>query len=345
MHAGRHYSLGTVLHWTRREIALFTLLAAAPVVANEFVARVPPIPWPPIAMLGTAVAFMTGFKSNAAYGRLWEARQIWGGIVNASRAWALCVRDFMADASGAQGELATAQRRLVYRQIAWLTALRFQLREPRIWETQKDRHNVEYQAGHFTIPERVHTLEAELAPFLEDADLIYVLARKNRATGVLARQSAELRACFERGWLSDYKHVELSRAVANLIDLQGRCERIKNFPYPRQYATLNLIFVWLFIALLPLAMVSELQKTGTAWTWVALPLTVLFSDAGLGDVPAAHDGAALRRGWLRIGARSRASRTRLLGGGVISRGARFVSRVVLGGVGLYGSTACEEQRR
>lgn len=275
MHAGRHYSLGTVLYWTRREILFFFTIAALPVVANEFLVRLPPIPWPPIAMLGTAVAFMTGFKSNAAYGRLWEARQIWGGIVNASRAWALSVRDFVGDASDEQ--VAALQRRLIYRQIAWLTALRFQLREPRVWETQTDRNNVEYRAGHFLIPERGSKLEDELGGFLEAADLADVLQRKNRATGILSQQSADLRSCFERGWLGDFKHVELSRAIGNLIDLQGRCERIKNFPYPRQYATLNLIFVWMFIGLLPLAMVSELQKTNTAWTWVALPLTVAVS--------------------------------------------------------------------
>lgn len=273
MHAGRHYSLGTVLHWTRREIAFFTLIAAVPVALNEFVIRLPPVPWQPIAMLGTAVAFMTGFKSNAAYGRLWEARQIWGGIVNASRAWALGVRDFVGDPSAP--EVVEAHRRLVYRQLGWLTALRFQLREPRLWETQRDRHNMEFREGHYVIPERHAELSTELEAFLDAADRKLVLGKKNRATAILSLQSADLRAAAERGWLGDYKHVELSRAVSNLIDLQGRCERIKNFPYPRQFSTLNLIFVWLFIGLLPLGMVAELAKTGTAWTWVALPLTVV----------------------------------------------------------------------
>ncbi|RYZ64525.1 MAG: multidrug transporter, partial [Proteobacteria bacterium] len=60
MHAGRHYSLGTVLYWTRRDILLFTLIAAVPVSINEFVVPLPPLPWQPVAMLGTAVAFMTG---------------------------------------------------------------------------------------------------------------------------------------------------------------------------------------------------------------------------------------------------------------------------------------------
>lgn len=43
------------------------------------------IPWLPLSVLGIAVAFYIGFKNNSAYDRLWEARKIWGAIVNSSR--------------------------------------------------------------------------------------------------------------------------------------------------------------------------------------------------------------------------------------------------------------------
>ena len=43
------------------------------------------IPWLPLSIIGTAVAFYVGFKNNSAYDRLWEARKIWGAIVNGSR--------------------------------------------------------------------------------------------------------------------------------------------------------------------------------------------------------------------------------------------------------------------
>jgi predicted membrane chloride channel (bestrophin family) len=45
------------------------------------------IPWVPVALIGTAEAFYVGFKNNQAYDRLWEARKIWGGIVNSSRSF------------------------------------------------------------------------------------------------------------------------------------------------------------------------------------------------------------------------------------------------------------------
>jgi len=70
----------------------------------------------PIAIVGAAVAFIVGFKNNATYGRLWEARQIYGAIVNSSRSWGILARDYV------RGTESSA--RLVHRHIAWLHALR-----------------------------------------------------------------------------------------------------------------------------------------------------------------------------------------------------------------------------
>jgi len=55
------------------------------------------IPWLPLSVIGTAVAFYIGFKSNNAYDRLWEARKIWGAIVNSSRSWGAGVRAYVSN--------------------------------------------------------------------------------------------------------------------------------------------------------------------------------------------------------------------------------------------------------
>jgi len=47
------------------------------------------IPWTVVALLGTATAFIVGFKNLQTYNRAWEARQIWGDILSASRAWGI----------------------------------------------------------------------------------------------------------------------------------------------------------------------------------------------------------------------------------------------------------------
>jgi len=269
MHAGHHYSLKEIIVWTRRETAVFLLLTALPTTLYitlhwHWLA----LPWLPIAMIGTAVAFLTGFKNNASYSRLWEARQIYGAILNTSRSWAILVLDAVPDP--------IARRRLFHRHFAYLTALRYQLREPRAWENSKRSQNVEYQA-HYHVAEWDRPLPAELTPHLDPPELAYVLARKNRPTHLLHLQAQDLRASVPLSPTSEFRLLELQRLLASFTDSQGKCERIKNFPYPRQFASLNHLFIWLFIILAPLGLLQEFHKLGESFVWVNIPASTLIA--------------------------------------------------------------------
>lgn len=271
MHSGRHYTLKEVAAWTRRETAIFLLIAITPTALYVLAGWTwLTIPWLPIAMVGTAVAFITGFKNNASYGRLWEARQVWGSIVNVSRAWAMMARDFPVDADDA------VKRRLIDRHVAWLTALRYQLRERRPWENMECRHNVEYRKN-YVVEEWDGKLDERLTALLGGEEAAAIATRKNRASQILARQSSELAELAAAGHLGEYRFVEMSRTLAALVENQGKCERIKNFPYPRQFATLNLFFVWLFIVLVPFGLLQEFQKLGGALVWLTAPASVIVS--------------------------------------------------------------------
>ncbi|MBC8073107.1 MAG: multidrug transporter [Deltaproteobacteria bacterium] len=274
MHSGRGYSLLGVVAWTRREILLFVLVAAIPNLLGLLGVVTPTVPWAPLAIVGTAVAFMTGFKGNTAYARLWEARQIWGGIVNASRSWAMFVQHYVA-LPEPEAELDAVRLRLVHRHLAWITALRYQLREPRAWETMHLPHNAEYRARTYTLPEAAMSIDAALATRLDADELARVLSKKNRATHVIALQAAALHAVADRGALTEFRHSEMMQALSVLYEHQGRCERIKNFPYPRQYSTINRIFVWTFIALLPFGLAPEFRELGEIERWLAVPLGAL----------------------------------------------------------------------
>ena len=96
------------------------------------------IPWLPISVIGTAVAFYVGFKNNQAYDRMWEARKIWGGIVNDSRAWGMMVDGFVTnlftEKKLSENDLHDIKKRLIYRHIAWLYAHRSQLLVATPWE-------------------------------------------------------------------------------------------------------------------------------------------------------------------------------------------------------------------
>jgi ion channel-forming bestrophin family protein len=271
MYTGTHYRIVQFLYWTRREIYLLLLLSSLPTFLYQVLdLHWLAIPWVPIALIGTAAAFIIGFKNTQTYNRLWEARQIWGGIVNSSRAWGIMVKDFV------QGN-GDAHRQLIYRHCAWLTALRFQLRKPQTWENSQKPHNVEYRKRFFTVPEWEGLLEEELKQYLSAEEQQYVLSKKNRATQLIGLQSKQLNALKNAGQLSDFEFVEMSRRLADLYDQQGRCERIKSFPYPRQFASITLYFVWLFVTMLPFGMLNEFQKLGEHLTWLTIPFSALVS--------------------------------------------------------------------
>lgn len=169
MHIGNHYKLSEFLFWTRRDIYRLLILASIPTILYHFFGWTwLAIPWVPIAMIGTAAAFIIGFKNTQTYNRLWEARQIWGGIVNTSRSWGILVKDFV----GSSAEHKTLHQELIYRHIAWLTALRYQLRETRPWENINKIYNLEYQKF-YSIPERQIPFEEALKPYLSEVDFQY----------------------------------------------------------------------------------------------------------------------------------------------------------------------------
>ena len=279
MHAGRRFTLREVLYWTRRDIYFFLFLAIVPTILYEVVGlKWLTLPWVPIALVGTAVAFITGFRNNASYDRLWEARQIYGAIVNSSRAWGIMVIDFVTarHASGGidRAELARAHSRLIHRHIAWLHALRFQLRQPRDWEHLIKVYNREYSRW-YRIDERTSKLEDALRGVISAEEQSRVLPKSNPATQLIAEQSRELRELLEKGLIEDFRHMELEKLLVDLYTQQGKCERIKNFPYPRQFGTLNLMFTRLFINLVPFGMLGEFAKMGDGFIWLTIPFSAL----------------------------------------------------------------------
>lgn len=268
--------MSEVLRWTGADILKFLAISALPTVLCVSGIPLPPMPWQPIAVLGTAVAFVTGFKSNAAYGRLWEARKIWGGILNTSRSFAIHLREFVQvgdDGNSQRND--EAVRQAVRRHVAWLTALRYQLRQSRIWESLSVASNRRYRESTYEIPEDSLDVEGEIKQRLPDEEWEIVQNSRNRTATLLSLHATALRRLAQEGALTEYRHVELSKMVDEFLDLQGKAERIKNFPYPRQFATLNRMFVWMFIVLLPFAIGSEMQKIAPMWGFMTIPLTVL----------------------------------------------------------------------
>ena len=279
MHSGRNFRLLEIAYWTRRETLVFLALSSIVTVLYTTLGWTwIAIPWVPVALIGTAVAFVTGFKNNASYGRLWEARKVWGELLNTSRFWGTQARDHL-DLERAVAEdvdPAEVQRQLVYRHVAFVTALRYQLRQPRDWETMRRRHNVEYLRK-YAVSEWGGDLEENLSKLLEPEELESVLGAQNRATRLLTLQSRHVAQLARRGLVNDFSRLLMHQSIRKLFDLQGQSERIKNFPYPRQFATLNLLFIWLFVLLVPFGLVSRFAELGGHLVWLCIPGSVCVS--------------------------------------------------------------------
>ena len=277
MHAGKAYKLGEFLFWTRRNIFWMLIVGIIPTALYQlFDLKWLAIPFSIIVLLGTATAFIISFRNQQTYNRTWEARQIWGATISASRSWVMMCRDFLNNED--------KSRELIYRHFAWLTAMRYQLRAPKNWENANKSYNKEYKR-YYSIPEMETPLEQELIKYISPAELTYILSTKNRATQLLSLQSDTLKKFRQDGSLEEFRFLDMHSVLRDFSDHQGRSERIKNFPYPRQYATINGLFVKLFCILLPFGLLKEFDNLNNGMTgfmqghmvWLLIPFGVLIS--------------------------------------------------------------------
>lgn len=275
MHAGRRFTPKEFIFWTRRTIYKVFILSFIPTLCYYLGANFLSLPWQPIAILGTAVAFIVGFKNNASYARLWEARQIYGAIINDSRSFAYTLRD-------ALNENSEEVKTIFYRHFAWLTALRFQLREARAWENMNQKSNIEY-LSFYNIPEQTTTLEEELKPYLSSSEYEYILTKKNRATQLSALQSKNLAKLYKDGKLNDFQWNLLQQSLLKFTDNQGKAERIKNFPYPRNFSSITTYLLILFVLSVPFGLLHEFEKLGQGTilenysVWLNVPFSMILT--------------------------------------------------------------------
>ena len=235
------------------------------------------IPFLPISTIGIAVAFYVGFKNNQAYDRFWEGRKIWGGIVNYSRTWGNAILSFVslkhANADITDKALFEHQRILIYRHIAWINALRLQLRKPSIFSINFNKSISKFYQG----APGSEDWKNNVGTFLPEEEKEPLKNRKNAATQLVRNQGAHLKKIEELGLIEDFRHMELMSYLEEFYNLQGKCERIKNTPLPRQYAFFSNLFVWVFILLMPFGLVGEFAEMGHDFIWLMIPIYVLVS--------------------------------------------------------------------
>ena len=242
------------------------------------------IPWLPVSVIGTAVAFYVGFKNNQSYDRLWEARKIWGGIVNSSRSWGSAVKGFVGNEWNkevSQSSVDQSVSKLFHAHIGWLYQLRMQLLEPTPWEHVALRNPIMKNL----IRKRQKRFGLGLVEDQEIGDLMFdckydpaykkISEASNKATAIIDSQAQKLKEVRSKGMINDFAHMELQKLLHEFYGHQGKCERIKKFPLPRQYANMSNIFIGLFLFLLPLASVMQFEAFGDYGLWTSIFINVI----------------------------------------------------------------------
>lgn len=241
------------------------------------------IPWLPLSIIGTAVAFYVGFKNNQAYDRLWEARMIWGGIVNSSRMWGSNIKAFVVDPGGKNAEdLHQQKKKMIYRHIAWLYKLRRQLLDPTAWEHLslggiygRDAKIKMANSGIGLYGEDI--TDQHIQKYLSASEYKTLGSFKNAAAQMIDMQSQELAQLRKTGCVGHFEHVTLQGILNDFYDHQGKAERIKRTPFPRQFASFGFIMVCLFIVMLPFGFYSEFAQIGSYGIWLAVPFIIVIS--------------------------------------------------------------------
>ena len=187
----------------------------------------------PLALYGTAIGVIVGFRNNSAYARWWEARGLWGQIVNNSRSFARQVTSLLRpSASGDPARLAEMQHALLYGQIAYVHALRQHLRGLAPWD--------------------------DLEPLLSAGEIATLRQEKNVPFAIQRRLAVILSEARALGYLDPQSFQSIDQTLDDLIDAQGGAERIKNTPLPKQYDYFPMLFVQIYCLMLPIGMVENL---------------------------------------------------------------------------------------
>jgi ion channel-forming bestrophin family protein len=178
--------------------------------------------------LGTALAFLIGFRNNAAYGRWWEGHQIWSRLKYESRSFALMVLGLIGG-----GAATDAQRRtLIHRQVAFAWRLNRFL--------------------------RVQTPGADDTALLDAHEREAIEQRSNPPLAILDLQNRQLQALAAQGHLDSYRSVQLVSMLRSFSDVLGSCERLKKTPFPMQYTWFMNYTLIVFLLVLPITLAGHL---------------------------------------------------------------------------------------
>jgi putative membrane protein len=203
----------------------------------------------PVSLLATMLSVFLAFRNNNAYGRWWEARQLWGDFINASRSLHLSLHTLvLPPCEPSATSLPDAQWQFLRRHVAYAHLLRMRLRGNYHW--------------------------GEIGQYLSRAEQERIQSSHNPPSELLLLQGQQLKDWAHAGSLTDFRLVTLMQVLGRFYDVQGACERIKNTPFPHEYDVLIRILIWMLIISLPFYLLGLFADDEVSKVFI-VPLTVI----------------------------------------------------------------------
>ncbi|MXN90660.1 hypothetical protein GR160_05430 [Flavobacterium sp. Sd200] len=192
-------------------------------LTEHFYNYLPAMPLTIATFLGTAISVLLSFKMSQSYDRWWEARKVWGAIVNDSRTFVLQMQAFIKS-----GNATEDIKTMAYRQIAWCYSLGQSLRD----------------------------LEplANCDAFLSKDDIDSLKINNNKPLGILQLNVLQISDIHQKGIISDYIHVQINTTFVKFSDSMGMAERIKNTVFPTTYRLILHFTIYLFVIILSIGL-------------------------------------------------------------------------------------------
>ncbi|MBC3540238.1 bestrophin family protein [Rufibacter sediminis] len=223
-----------------KEDALVIILIGLAVhyISAYYINRIPQMPSNIPAFLGTAISVLLSFKMSQSYDRWWEARKVWGAIVNDSRSFVLQLQSFVKESTNPM------VKTLAYRQMAWCYSLGQTLRG-------------------------LDPLEG-LEAFLPASELQHLATHKNKPLAIIQLNAQDIKNLIRREELDAYRHVQLDATLVRLVESMGKAERINGTVFPVTYRVFLHFAIYLFVITLSFSL-SEIPLI------FELPLLVVLS--------------------------------------------------------------------
>lgn len=186
------------------------------------------LPLMPLTLLCSALVVLISFRNSSAYNRWWEARTLWGSMVNSSRTLGRQVLTLIDDTHG----LNPVKAQLMRRHVAYLHALRMHL-------------------GGDKNPEA-------LASLLTESERARLAGTSNLPNDILSGSAELITREFSEGRLDSIRLARIESTLVDLSNWQGGMERIANTPLPYPYVYFPRLFGTLFCIIMPLSLVPSL---------------------------------------------------------------------------------------